>query len=230
MTNFLTFLLLSTFLILSVHAETHHVNVADNVFIPQNINIQAGDTVRWKNLGLMNHNVASSDIDFIFRCAMGCDDTGGDGNPAGPEWVSEVTFHQPSNTIPYICEPHVGFGMAGSVSISTPEPDQIIIVDMDNGFSPQVVDVGLGSRIQFINQGGEHNIRADDDRFQCSESCRDDGIQGNYSPSGFLWSLYMIFDEVGTVNYHCQTPGHNETATIHVIDYPIFINGFEFNP
>lgn len=222
-----TLTLFSCMLPLAINAEVKHVAVTDNSFTPQNIVIEAGDTVRWENFGNMLHNVSSTDFDYIFRCADGCDDNGGNGDIAGFGWVAEVTFHEPSNAIPYVCEPHIDFGMTGSVVVNVPTVSQTVTVDIGNGFSPSDITVALGSRVHFINQGGEHNIKADDDSFQCAQGCRDDGIEGDDEPTGFPWSIYKQFNQAGTIHYHCENPSHDESGVIHVVDFPIFSNGFE---
>ncbi len=209
------------------HATVHEVAVQDNNFTPANISIQAGDTVRWENLGNNNHNVASTDLNFLFRCAGGCEDTGGNGNPAGPGWLSEVTFHQPDSNIPYVCEPHVGFGMTGSVSVQTPSEYETVAVTESNGFVPQILTIEQFSRVLFINAGGEHNVTADDDSFRCADGCRDDGIEGIDDYTGFPWQFFMQFNQPGVFTYHCQNPAHTESAVIHVLSDVIFVNGFE---
>ncbi len=207
------------------YAATHDVIVQDNNFSPANITIKAGDTVRWENQGFNNHNVASQNLDFMFRCAFGCDDSGGNGDD-GIGWTTQVTFHQPSNTIPYVCEPHQSI-MTGSIFVNNPVPDEIITID-NNGFSPQTISVFKGSRVLFINNEGEHNIKADDDSFLCADGCREDGMNNSQAYDGFPWQFFKVLDEIGSISYHCENPNHTETGVIHVIEEPpIFANGFE---
>lgn len=221
--------LYSLLLLINVaHAATYDVSVNDNNFLPSSVTIQAGDTVRWENFGFNNHNVATQNsFEFTFRCANGCDDNGGDGDPAAAGWVSEVTFHNPSSNIAYVCEPHETI-MTGSVSVQTPEIGEHIIIDLNQGFQPQQTTIYSGQRVLFENGGGEHNIKADDDRFQCADGCRDDGMEGFEFPTGQPWQIYMQFNQIGTIDYHCENPDHDETGTIHVVSEPtIFANGFE---
>ncbi len=208
-------------------AEVHDVVVQDNNFTPANISIQAGDTVRWENFGNNNHNVASTDLSFLFRCADGCDDTGGDGNPAGLGWVSEVTFHLPDSSIPYVCEPHVGFGMTGSVSVQTPSEFQIVTVSDSDGFEPQELTIVQHDRVLFIKTNGAHNVHADDDSFRCANGCRDDGIEGEDEFTGFPWQFFKQFNELGSFPYHSDNPDFPVTGVIHVVTDTIFANGFE---
>src|SRR5260370_40678126 len=57
---------------------------AQLTFVPQNLTINAGDSVTWTNSSTMTHNVYA--LDGSFRCANGCDRDGhgGDRNPAPP--------------------------------------------------------------------------------------------------------------------------------------------------
>jgi plastocyanin len=211
----------------AAQAEVHHVVVQDNNFSPANISIEAGDSVRWENFGAMNHNAVSTDLNYLFRCADGCEDTGGNGDPAGNGWVAEVTFHKPDSSIPYVCEPHVGFGMTGSISVQTPDEYETINISDSNGFVPQNLTITQQTRVLFIKGSGAHNVYADDDSFRCADGCRDDGVEGIDDPTGFPWQFFKQFNELGTFTYHCQTPGHNESGVITVVSPLIFANGFE---
>lgn len=210
-------------------ADVFDVVAQDNNFSPANISIQAGDTVRWENLGAMNHNVASTDLNYLFRCADGCDDTGGNGNPLGNGWISEVTFHKSNGSIPYVCEPHVGFGMTGSIAVQTPQEYAAVEVNIGDGFVPQNLTIAQYDRVKFSNGGGEHNVAADDDSFRCADGCRDDGVEGVDVPLGFDWEFFMQFNQPGIYTYHCDNPEHNESGIIEVISEVIFANGFESN-
>lgn len=210
----------------TAQSSTHRIDVNDNTFSPNSITIEAGDTIIWENYGVMNHNVASTHLDYIFRCAQGCDDTNGNGDPAGQGWLTAITFHEANLNINYVCEPHA-FNMFGSIQVNTPSQFETVTVDVANGFTPNDITIPVGGRVRFINGGGEHNIKADGDEFQCAQGCRDDGIEGDESPTGFPWEVFKVFNQAGTFHYHCENPDHNETGVIHVVDLPIFANGFE---
>jgi len=104
-------LLLSPLVVLA--AQEHHVEVHDDFFDPEDITIQAGDTVTWTNMGNMPHNVRADDDSF--RCAVGCN---GAGDPSVSNWSVSLTFDEPGH-IPYFCEAHgaPGIGMTGSVTV-----------------------------------------------------------------------------------------------------------------
>lgn len=103
--------------------KTHAVNVnPDLTFSPAQLTIDAGDTVVWTNQGGF-HNVRSDDGGF--RCAAGCDDSGGDGSPSDTPWSFSHTFPAPGEN-PYFCEVHGapgGTGMAGNVTVVESDPD-----------------------------------------------------------------------------------------------------------
>lgn len=103
----------------TAQAQTNHtVRVVNNRFVPDDLAIQAGDSVTWTNEG-MNHNVVADDGSF--RCANGCDGEGGDGDTASNAWSFTRTFATPG-TVPYFCEAHGsagGLGMAGTVVVES---------------------------------------------------------------------------------------------------------------
>jgi plastocyanin len=91
-------------------------------FVPADINIKVGDTVKWEWVQSI-HNVESGTIengrgvpDGNFRS----------GNPVGPPATYELTFNQafldahpmPQDHYPYYCIVHVGVDMKGSVTVA----------------------------------------------------------------------------------------------------------------
>lgn len=96
-------------------ATTFSVAVGANggfSYSPSQLTIQVGDTVTWTNDSGTPHNVTADDGSF--RCANGCDDTGGHGSPTS-SWTASRTFHD-AGVIHYHCEVH-GFAMAGTITV-----------------------------------------------------------------------------------------------------------------
>lgn len=93
------------------------VEVRDNFFQPASITIQAGEIVTWRYVGpSMLHNVREDG--GAFRCADGCDGSGGSGAPSAG-WEFSLKFDE-AGTFRYFCEVHGGpggFGMAGRVVV-----------------------------------------------------------------------------------------------------------------
>lgn len=83
------------------------------MFSPSSVTINVGDTVTFTNAG-GTHNVAADDGSF--RCAEGCDATGGNGDPNNDNWTSTVTFNQ-AGTFGYHCEVHGTMGMTGTIVV-----------------------------------------------------------------------------------------------------------------
>ena len=216
------------FLFLAEHANAkiHEVLVSSNVFTPNSLVIEAGDTVRWRNTG-GGHNVFASDGSF--RCARGCESEGGDGNPSTDLWVSEVTFRR-IGTVAYICQPHISFGMQGSITIVEPQSVNVheVHATSTNTFAPMDLTIQQGDAVHFINDGGVHNINSADNSLICSEGCEGDGINLDTSPTGFPWSIYVKFNVVTEIPYFCAN--HETTGTdgiIRVLTDAIFFNGFD---
>jgi plastocyanin len=88
----------------------------DRTFDPPTLTINVGDTVTFVNGGGF-HNVASdSDSVTEFRCANGCDATGGNGDADDNAWSGTVEFPT-AGTAPFHCEIHGGSGMTGTITI-----------------------------------------------------------------------------------------------------------------
>jgi len=86
---------------------------SNNTFSPANLTIQAGDRVTWTNTG-GTHNVEANDGSF--RCANGCDGSGGNGAAASNAWSFSLTFDTPG-TFDYFCVVHRGLGMTGQIVV-----------------------------------------------------------------------------------------------------------------
>jgi plastocyanin len=104
-------------------AVEHVVQVADYTFTPKTVTLAPGDTVRWTSAGGGHaHNVVADDGSF--RCAIGCDGSGGSGAPDDGAWSASVAFAEPGE-FPYFCEVHGGPGgvaMSGTVTVLDPGP------------------------------------------------------------------------------------------------------------
>jgi plastocyanin len=98
-------------------------------------------------------------------------------------------------------------------------------VDVGGGvqlvFSPATLTITAGDTVTFTNQGGFHNVAADDGSFRCAQGC--DGAGGNGDPSSLLWTATVTFPTPGTVGYHCEihgAPGLGMFGTITVDTSP----------
>lgn len=70
-------------------------------------------------------------------------------------------------------------------------------------FSPATLTISAGDTVTFINQGGFHNVAADDGSFRCAQSC----IGSGGDPSYVLWSSTVTLASPGTLGYHCEIHG-----------------------
>lgn len=100
-----------------VSAATHEVQVISFRFEPENLTIQPGDTVRWRNMG-GDHNVIADDESF------------GNGPPSSASWTYSFTFDTAGGEYRYYCEPHGGpggAGMAGKITVQGVAPPAFAI-------------------------------------------------------------------------------------------------------
>lgn len=111
-------------LVPAVHAANWDVAVGNPngvSFVPQVLNIAAGDTVTFTNGGGFHNVVSDPGAVTTFRCADGCDGSGGNGDAASTLWSAVVAFPDPG-TIGYFCEIHgaPGQGMFGTINVTIP--------------------------------------------------------------------------------------------------------------
>jgi plastocyanin len=117
-TRILIALLLCFCLAAPAGAATFNVAVSSNRFVPSQLAIHVGDTVTFTNSGGF-HNVAANDGSF--RCAQGCDDAGGNGDPSNESWSATVTFDA-AGAFGYHCEVHASMGMVGTITVEGSAP------------------------------------------------------------------------------------------------------------
>src|SRR5262249_32730973 len=89
--------------------------------------------------------------DNSFRCANGCDDTGGSGNPSSG-WTFTRTFTTPG-TFGFHCDVHAGMGMNGTIVVNATTPALTLGGYLSgNWYVPN--QSGHGFQIEFTNTPG----------------------------------------------------------------------------
>ena len=135
------------------HAATVTVTAnSSNLFSPEVVNINVGDSVLFKYGGGAPHNVVADDNSF--RCAKGCDGDGAGGNGnVSTGWSFTKTFNT-AGTIKYFCEAHGarnGVGMAGQVIVHAVTPSITLGGYLSgNWFNPN--QGGHGFQLEFTNR------------------------------------------------------------------------------
>jgi plastocyanin len=224
--------LLSAFFLLAEMSAAANFTVEaqpNNRFSPQNLTIQAGDSVTWTNAG-GNHNVAANDGSF--RCANGCDGQGGNGNPSTAAWSFSLTFNDPG-VIDYLCEVHGGLGMVGSITVQQQE----VPGDLRFAQASRQVNEGAGSvRLTVQRAGGDDGAVSVD--YATSDGSAQAGsdytptsgtltwIDGDDDPKTFDIPILDDTDDEGneTINVALSSPtggaglGSPSTATVTIRD------------
>jgi plastocyanin len=222
----------SLFLSLSSLATVHNVTVQNFTFSPAILNIEAGDTVIFTNVG-GNHNVTADDGSF--RCSTNCEVMPGDGNgaPDATNWVSSITFNSVGN-FNYFCEVHGnsgGVGMSGVINVIAPVSTVVHTIQVfSNSFNPVDLTIEPGDIVNFVLSEGFHNVRADDDSFECSQGCLNTGKNLTSEPSASPWDVFVKFDDFGDVPYYCEAHGNVGgvgMSGIIRVDDTVFTNSFE---
>ncbi len=70
-------------------------------------------------------------------------------------------------------------------------------------FTPRELTVHPGDTVTWVNQGGFHNVTADDGSFRCAEGCT--GAAGD--PSSAAWTFTRTFTAVGRQAFYCEVHG-----------------------
>ncbi len=107
---------------------THYVAVTSNVYTPKNITVNVGDTVVW-TCTQGRHNVNGNTSTFPNNAE-------GFGNSLGSNWTFKHVFKRTGKN-DYQCDPHVGFGMVGTVTVLEAEEDPVLTLSF-NGMTPHV--------------------------------------------------------------------------------------------
>jgi plastocyanin len=100
----------------------------------------------------------------------------------------------------------------------------IVTANEDMTFTPAQLTVYQGDVVRFVNGGGLHNVRADDDSFICALDCNLHG-----APSNQPWQVSRTFNRLGEIGYYCEQHGDLTSGmrgSIVVIDR-IFVDGFD---
>jgi plastocyanin len=85
-------------------------------FDPSTIEITAGDTIEWRNTSPFTHTVT-----FETAAGVAAASRALNSGPIGPGEVFRQSFAQPG-TYPYVCKPHEGHDMRGTVVVRPKSP------------------------------------------------------------------------------------------------------------
>ena len=99
------------------------VEVSSNVFTPADITIFVGETVEWINTGGF-HNVNGTLATY-----PGNPEGFGNGGPSSDAWTFSHTFTE-VGVYDYQCDPHVDFGMVGTVTVIPVPANDIVISEI----------------------------------------------------------------------------------------------------
>jgi len=99
-----------------------------------------------------------------------------------------------------------------------------VTANADMTFSPAQIEIYQGDSIRFVNNGGLHNVRADDGSFTCALDCN-----LHNAPNSQPWQVSVRFNRLGTIGYYCDQHGDLTSGmrgSVTVIDR-ILVAGFE---
>lgn len=105
---------------LNALATIHQVSVVNFKFEPKEITITQGDTVIWTNTN-GNHNVNGQKSVYPSNPESF-------GNSLGSNWSYQYIFNT-AGTYDYQCDPHVGMGMVGKVTVTQNQTTDIQLAE-----------------------------------------------------------------------------------------------------
>ncbi|MFK8006200.1 MAG: DUF5689 domain-containing protein [Saprospiraceae bacterium] len=119
--------------------------VGSTGFNPENLTITVGQTVQWVNTG-GSHNVNGTTATFP-------NNPESFGNGVSTGWTFNHTFMTPG-TYDYQCDPHVGLGMVGTVTVLMPLPTYTIgLVTGDSDMNGDADSVGVACTLTGVVHG-----------------------------------------------------------------------------
>jgi plastocyanin len=167
----------------------HVVRMEDNRFVPRNITVAVGDTIRWENVGDNTHTATADD-----QSDPNAFDTG-DVEPGDSS--AAVRFNVAADEVPYHCQHHSR--MTGTIRVVAARTARRVhrIEMRDYAFAPRNITIDVGDSIIWENVGdSRHTATADDvgDPNYFDTMNIDTGEQ----------SAPIQFNVAGNVSYHCE--------------------------
>ena len=107
----------------------HVVSVTKNKFTPKDLKISVGDTVEWKNTDGF-HNVNATQATYPMNPESF-------GNSTGVGWTYIHVFTA-SGKYDYQCDPHVEFGMIGTVEVVGNDDEMKVLTVNFSGMNPHI--------------------------------------------------------------------------------------------
>ncbi len=117
--------LLSFFTFLTMlAAQDHIVTLSGIAFSPNNLTINAGETVQWSNTG-GTHNVNGSAATY-----PGNPEAFMSGGAMPAPWMFSHTFNTPG-FYQYRCDPHFSLGMTGTITVTPAAANDVVITEIN---------------------------------------------------------------------------------------------------
>ena len=185
----LAFAILSPLL---MHATTHEVLVSNNKYTPQDLIIEMGDTVKWINTEGF-HNVNGTQATYPDN-----PESFGNGSAASGDWTYSYPFTM-AGTYDYQCDPHVSFGMVGTVTVldSTATIHEVIV--SNGNFTPKDIIIKAGDAVKWTQIEGTHNVNGSQETYPDNPESF-----GNGEAAPGDWTYSFLFTMPGTYDYQCD--------------------------
>ena len=186
-TRFKKLMMLAAVLIIAVITssaqEKHIVEVSNNVFTPDELQIAAGDTVEWRNIEGI-HNVNGSQGTFP-------ENPESFGNSTGSGWTYSHVFNI-AGSYDYRCDPHYTLGMTGKIEVSGNDDDKGQLIVNFTGMDPHVGQT-LWLSVVDKNSGEEIERKQEDVATNFSV-----GISGIETGHSYSVKFFADFNENGS--------------------------------
>lgn len=180
MKKLFTLLFLFSLTTLAISQDHVVLTVGSTAFSPTDLTITVGETVEWQNTG-GSHNVNGTTATYP-------NNPESFGNSVSSGWTFQHTFMTPG-TYNYQCDPHVGLGMAGTVTVMpfTPPTYTIAQVTGDSDMNGETDSVGVVCTLTGVVHGVDMQGNPDNLGFTIIDAAGD-GI-GIFSTNTFGYTV-----------------------------------------
>ncbi len=172
-----------------------YVSVENNVFVPADITIGVDESVVWTNVS-GNHNVNGDQTTYP-------DNPESFGNSIARNWTWKHTFTKPGK-YNYQCDPHVGAGMVGTITVVDPNAFRLIAEMRANDADGVPVLGGQGVRSAAVVHGV--NLNPAGVQFTVIDATSPDvahgvGIYNNSNNLGYTVNEGDLIEFAGTLGH-----------------------------
>ncbi|MGQ1785293.1 plastocyanin/azurin family copper-binding protein [Saccharicrinis sp. GN24d3] len=184
--------MVGTITVVETSSTFHEVVVSNGNFTPKDVIIKAGDVVKWMQIE-GSHNVNGTQDTYPDNA-----ESFGNGEAASGDWNYAYQFTTPG-AFDYQCDPHVAFGMVGTITVVETSSTFHEVVVSNGNFTPKDVIIKAGDVVKWMQIEGSHNVNGSQDTYPDNPESF-----GNGEAASGDWTYAYQFTTPGTYDYQCD--------------------------